>query len=399
MDDLFNTVIAACGNPMRGFALKGDKDATQKKEFLAATRGIRQQLLGTQRFQICDSLLNHAVHASMVRPQILLDMFEIAVPPFQNMWIEWNEEKRIDLIRAAYDQAGWDYDNNPKIYSRGVSRLGLHIHAQGDNSNEWHVDQYAIVNSSELKPDDKKYHGKIAYPPFSIQFRPDGPLQIDNSRLMAEGGMVPKKDQQKELRSKQHFDGPELFGQVYVDNHQGTKRQKHFTDLFERVILSMNSMSKSIMLNVWRMQKYGNAAERAEGNNTARELQNESIKCWEGDIRFLVATLSLLNYPHNIIQRKLEMGVKRIAYGRSVPRNEIRTLEIDLPKPRGTTRYERMFKGGGGKKRRHVRRGHWHTFIYKGGERKVKWVEEKWVGDASLGTITHDYELKSKQSR
>jgi hypothetical protein len=93
------------------------------------------------------------------------------------------------------------------------------------------------------------------------------------------------------------------------------------------------------------------------------------------------------------------MGPPRIAYGRRVPRNELRVLEIDLPKPRGTTRYERMFKGGGGKKRRHVRRGHWRRFRHADGTVSTRWIGEQWVGSADVGTITHDYELKSKGAK
>ena len=55
--------------------------------------------------------------------------------------------------------------------------------------------------------------------------------------------------------------------------------------------------------------------------------------------------------------------------------------------------------GGGGKKRRHVRRGHWRRFKHRDGTISTRWIGEQWVGSEELGTITHDYNLKSKELR
>jgi hypothetical protein len=136
----------------------------------------------------------------------------------------------------------------------------------------------------------------------------------------------------------------------------------------------------------------------AEDRHTREKIAEQAVLSYRGDMRFIIAVMALLNYPHTTKERKLETSPQRFMFGKKLPRNELRVMEIDLPKPRGVTRYERMFKGGGGKKRRHVRRGHWHTYVFKNGERIKKWVEEQWCGDAALGTITHDYELKNKQS-
>ena len=112
-----------------------------------------------------------------------------------------------------------------------------------------------------------------------------------------------------------------------------------------------------------------------------------------------MAVLALVNYPHTIVERdQIDTKLRSMAWGQRVPRNEVRLLDIDLPKPRGTTRYEKMFKGGGSPKRR-VRRGHWRRLKRRDGTFSVKWIEEQWVGNADLGTIIHDYNLKSKESR
>ena len=55
-----------------------------------------------------------------------------------------------------------------------------------------------------------------------------------------------------------------------------------------------------------------------------------------------------------------------------------------------------MFKGFGSPKRQHKRRGHWHTYHYKNGEKRHKWIEEQLVGNPELGKIEHDYVLKRR---
>ena len=68
-----------------------------------------------------------------------------------------------------------------------------------------------------------------------------------------------------------------------------------------------------------------------------------------GDMRFIVSVLSLLNYDL-IVQQKKEPAKTKIAhvrYGRKVPTNEYSLINIDLPKPKGKTVYEKIFTGRG----------------------------------------------------
>jgi hypothetical protein len=80
-----------------------------------------------------------------------------------------------------------------------------------------------------------------------------------------------------------------------------------------------------------------------------------------------------------------------------LPRNEVKLIEIDLPKPEGIKRYEKMFKGHGTPKRQHVRRGHWRVMHLKTGQVIKKWIEEQTVGNPDLGIIEHEYHLTKKQ--
>ena len=79
-----------------------------------------------------------------------------------------------------------------------------------------------------------------------------------------------------------------------------------------------------------------------------------------------------------------------------MPKNEYKLVEIDLPKPRGKKVYKRIFTGQGSPKREHWRRGHWRRVVNKQGVTvKRIWIGEQKVGNKELGTIIHDYVLKS----
>ncbi len=389
MDDLFNLVIAACGDPKRGFWHKDVKSQAVKKHIAATARKTRADLLGAQKFVVCDSLLRHAVAASCSPPQTLLDMFEIGVPPFDNMWIEWDDKKRVPMLFDTMDELGWERGADPAPET-WQDTIGLHVRRSSDRGvNNYDVEQYCFIEN----PDGKG--GKIAMPTFAVQFCPDGPVKWEPERLVA----VEERDKSEGyMRASQHVHGERLISPIYVHNHGG-KHKKQMTDVFERTLLTLGNLGGAHLLQQISDTRSSSASVRDEAEKFLQEQRNSSIDMWVGDLRFLIAVLALVNYPHTVIERKMEKGIRRVAFGRPVPRNELRLLEIDLPKPRGTTRYERMFKGGGGKKRRHVRRGHWRRYRRKDGTVVTRWIGEQWVGSAEVGTIVHDYYLKSKGAK
>ena len=114
-----------------------------------------------------------------------------------------------------------------------------------------------------------------------------------------------------------------------------------------------------------------------------------------GDLRLLMTIIGLWNYPNHVFEKgypKTEnTGIK---WGRRIPKNEVRTLDIELPKPDGVKMYEKMFRGFGAPKRQHLRRGHWRHLHKQDGSIQRVWINEQLVGDPSLGVIDHNYNLK-----
>ena len=87
--------------------------------------------------------------------------------------------------------------------------------------------------------------------------------------------------------------------------------------------------------------------------------------------------------------------ITHMSFGRSTPKNEYKLLEITLPKTKGKRVYEKIFSGQGSPKKEHWRRGHWRVLKTKNGKFKNRvWIDQMKCGNAKLGTIIKDYNLK-----
>lgn len=387
-DDLFNLVVAGLGNPLRSIEQFREYRPSKAamKHYEGTCRRTRQSLIGAQKFMVADSLLGHAVEASLCRPKTMREMCEIGVPPFDNMWIEWDDAKRIPLIYDAYRRRG--VDTEPPKQDEWM-RVGFHITVGGTKELEGvcHVDSYAMDRDT----------GKLYIQPFALQWAIEGDMPYESGRVVrAHLTSEQRGDEEHLMRAAQELRGHKILGEAWLDEFcDKTKDQAEVMGLMHKTLLVASQVGSAQVVDI-----IAEAGRSTEAEDYIGDMQDKSASGWRGDIRMIWAVLALVNYPQYIIERKYHTSVtKRIAWGRRVPRNELRMLEIDLPKPRGTTRYEKMFKGGGGKKRRHVRRGHWRHYRHKDGTVTKRWIAERWVGDASLGTITHDYILKSKGSK
>ena len=125
-----------------------------------------------------------------------------------------------------------------------------------------------------------------------------------------------------------------------------------------------------------------------------------SLSVIQGDFKFLNTLLALINYDLHVIEQAQPIARSKKTkwlHLRKLPKNELRVIEIDIPKPDGVIVPARLFKGTGSPKRQHTRRGHWSTYHYRDGTTKRKWIGEQLVGNRELGIIEHDYVVKKEQ--
>jgi len=366
--DFFNEVLLSLTEPKRAFNryVKG-------KESDYAKNRVRSQLLGATKIMVADSLLEHAVLASMSPPSVLMDMFYVAKPPFENLWIEWNEKKRTQLLVDAYARLGITASQGKE-----ADKVGYHIEHNlfPDEPTPCYM-QYASAG------------GKLFVEVAGIYMQQDNKLDQEWAQRNSANHIDTVS---KEEFAKQQMAMAQAFlGESYIEYWLGKTASDagRWQGKNRRAVSEFSS-------------HLGMGIHECAGMITDQPLI-ETTKAWlghlklhGGDMRFLIAVFALMNYPHIVVERELAKGVDRVLYGRRVPRNEVRVLEIDLPKPRGVKRYERMFKGGGGPKRQHVRRGHWRLYHHKDGRVTERWIAEQVVGNAALGVIEHEYKLMTK---
>jgi len=401
--NFYNTLLTALAVPEKGitnFKLKKGVNRLKKKQ----VEITRRHLLGCQQFAVSDNLLRHAVMASKSNPKTLLKMASIAIPPFENMFIEWNETKRRAILNDFGILLNHDLKDDETHCDTPI--VGYHIFKR---KNQYQFEMYFTVDDEELDIDSDQ----VSLPTMAMIFNPEGEASMwnDDDQMLRDkryneifpDDATKAQNLKKVIENKQHRMqyGGWLLGVGYSCLH-GVPQQmlqtkareelfaldgvdKDFKEICNRIALD-DRPSANILLG---------KQSREDFNVMSSQEKNLSIH--GGDMRFLIALLALINYPHILVKRdQIDTGLKTRAFGRKLLKKEVKVLEINLPKPRGVTQYERMFKGYGSPKRQHVRRGHFRIIKHKDNSTSTKWISEQTVGDPKLGFIDHKYLLTHK---
>ena len=366
---LSNTLLAALAEPKRGIATyRGGKYAE------AMRRNVQSQIATSQKFVVSNSLVEHAVLASMSRPKHLLEMLQRGIPPFNNLWIEWDENFRRDIIVREMDKLGIDARSEEQL-----NHVGYHIQMIND--------KFMYTNYFTAHNEERVYAAPIAF-----HMSNDGIISNDD----------PNQDHQAFMKDIS-IAGGALIGTWYRDKHLPDDYSKYAD---KNIPLSNHDMNLAVLLGsflqmqsaamhwIIPQQKFAQGWTQKE----MAELKARSLHSQAGDGRFLIALLGLLNYDLVVHETTTPpKKVDHVRFGRVVPKNEYKVVTIQLPKPRGKRIYEQMFTGHGSPKKEHWRRGHWRTLKDKSGRIKKRvWIGEMKVGNPELGTIVHDYKLEGK---
>lgn len=377
---LSNTLLAALAEPKKGLvAYKGGKYAE------AMRRNVQANIATAQKFVVSNSLVEHAFMASMSRPKYLIDMLRRGIPAFSNMWIEWDEDFRQDIVAREMAKAGVDFDSTK---TDTADRMGYHIMTVND-----HPLYMPYYDASKFGHDG--VHGDpMGFHLFNSGSVEDAANHIKNysdpEKLAANFSTIQSKDPD-EVRETITRDldvtNKMLLGGWYHDKHKDDPNYEFLNRAFVQIqAASMHwNVSQQTFSEGWTAKEM-------------MEIRASSLTSQAGDGRFLIALLGLLNYDL-IVHERVEPPIKvdHVRFGRKVPKNEYKVVTIQLPKPRGKRVYEQMFTGHGTPKKEHWRRGHWRTVRDKSGRVKKRvWIGEMKVGNPELGTIVHDYKLEGK---
>ena len=385
---LASELISALSNPTRGIA-----NFISGKFATAMSKNVQIDMVQSQKFLITDNLLDHAIRASYVKPKYLLDGLHNTRPPFNNMWVEWNEKERVqknrkELIKLCKEK-GETKEVEPLHLAGIPDRIGYHIKRI---SNEVNVRTNQVIECGEtifytcfFQMEDKKFY--CPEMGFNINYDCNYNYESFVNTWKNQNDFSPVNMTEEAFYYNCASNGAVMLGSTYSEMYKGDP----YLDHIFRNLIPVQTCSTHWVRSA---HAFLEPVQEKESIRHAADLNRLG-----GDPRFLISLLNMLNY--DLVSTETVVPPKKITHiylNRSVPKNEYKVVQINLPKPRGKRVYNRMFTGQGSPKREHWRRGHWRRVHDKKGKLiKRIWIGEQRVGDKKLGKIIHDYELVKKE--
>ena len=366
-DILFaNQVLAGLSNPDRGvFAYCTNKRAGKRdtnKNAMMASRKARRELVDAQKFFIDNKLLEVANQLSQQSPSKLIELAKRAIPPFNNMWIEWDEVFRLNSMEGKIGET--------------FAKMGYHIQKIND---QFFYTMYGADKNFE--------NGKIVCVSNGFYFSNNDEFGDEFKNLTDWDRNVSIHDE-KLLELSQKKTVSSLLGKNYSDVMQIVeKKESKSFDWFKKRIETAQSLGMEMFLT----DKQFNTGF----NHDLMSQQVESdLKAMEGDLRLIIAILGTLNYDHIVYNNaKTNSKITHTRYGVIAPKHTLKLVTIDLPKPNVRKVYKGIVSGMGSPKAEHMRRGHWR----RNPDGNRIWIEPMKVGSKKNGTIEHDYFLRGRK--
>ena len=378
---LANSTLASLTQPKRGIKCY-DLDYKGGKYAESARINTQINISKAQKFMVSNDLMPDIVEASFKEPKRLLDMLFRAVPCFDNMWIEWNELARTHARKKCFDEwlkrRGVDQKYEVAKGGNPTHKVGYHIMRVNDHflftkhATAWMGDHVSIYPIGFYLSNEGTFDQPVAE-----STTPELNYMTDLTQM----------------RSSQILSCTEMLAPWYVEQHGTNKEQaRYLEEIFNRTAVAQtNSMAMLVHKDRWEMG--WDIREMAH-------MESTCLRRMTGDLRFLIPLLSILNYDLVVFENKVpKKKIDHIKFGKKVPKNEYKLIDVQLPKPRGKNVYEQMFTGQGSPKRQHEVRGHWRAVERDrfGNVVKRTWIPPHTRGNADLGVIIHDYNLKKKR--
>lgn len=374
-DAFVNKVLGSLAQPKRG--VENYIGKTKKNEF--HLRKAQTQIIQSTKYFLSNNFVRHAVWGSWVQPNKIIQALDFAIPPSNNMWVEWDENFRkeeIFKVFTKYMDGSFD-----KEIDKDTLTMGYHITKVSNNPFDFHptTRQPDFESIEQGIKDFSRYNfqGFAKDPEGNILILP---IQFDLYNHQIDCTFLSKRKYREDFIKS----GLNLWGDGYL--HYWQEKGHNIEKLSRRTCLQMDNLTFLTM-----------SPEMVSHIQSGDELTETFSSVLRGDLRFLITVFTLLNYPlvsHETIAPKQQIDA--IRWGRKLPKNEYKVLDIDLPKPRGLRMYEPLFTGHGTPKRQHIRRGHPRRVKKLDGTIETKWIEEQVVGNPDLGTIIKDYNLRAK---
>ena len=400
---------------------------TQPKRAIALYQGgniaddmIRQKqkaFVDAQKFVINPKLVENAFNISLQKPSILLEMLEDMKMPFDNLWIEWDEEARQQYMKSYWDKSEFHF----QLKDEHPERVGYHISKFTDilDDSYFLYESWFYVEKGNDSDFSKHVGGKFYSPTMCqiiLEEEPNFEDEFAKVELLDELPKGSRIQDPEQFKVKALAIGAKFLGGWYFMKHcpekfilksTMTSHDDQYNHLLKMVRYNKSHEFNCLKDICYRLSIAQSASMhwsvpswKFKEGYTTEEIQaheNNLVTSTEGDTRFLISLFSLLNqslHTQEVVQP--DEKIIHTKLGKRVPRNEYKVLDIDLSTNKVRKVYKTRFQGKGNPKRQHTRRGHYRRLRDIDGTIKRKiWIKSCIAGNADLGIIEKDYNFKS----
>ena len=408
---LADDAIAALGNPRRSLTGHHFKTPQAKK----ALRQSQSFIRSARKFVLDDELTRFAAQmATIITPKQTLSMINNYVRcPYEHCFIEWDEKLRVrtvnETVVAHPDRFHEMVKSSEKALEKGgldhiVERCGYHI---------WDVSEGDPMNCGDISTGPQLAatcyfgHGHddtLAVSPVGFAIKLDRPFSFDELRMKTANflGRMPTREEVEEHRASMLYGAICSMSQWWVlPNIVGVEvpKSRVWTQSLPEIDYELlnhksNALVSQVLSHIHTIQTnsihWYTDTSRGYDRGIHDKISQHGLQCIEGDPRFILTVLALLNHDWVLRGESQRMTGSRRRNGARVRGNAYHVISISLPKNRGIDVVMKNFGDGESRRRYHEVRGHW-MYIKASGKRV--WRRSCHRGDPKLGVVTHDYEL------
>lgn len=372
------------------------------KRWHAAKLGLRMALRQARRFVLDDDFVRAAVKQASVKPAKMLNLCNLANLPFDKCWFEYSNDVRITA------QAAMGTGEPPDGRMGPAGFLAERI--EHDNPG-----MFNVCHSGWIREGHIDQSCAMAPTGFIIDLTGMSPYLNDPFTTRHDGSMASKDtiDRAAKTDEKLRGMGWGYFNQPLASAGGGIE-YRCGAELARRGGITLeNRLFRTIAEEAVNHEVYEGDAEKYT-RPLVEHFKSDVLES-RGNLRFYVAVLAMINnVPVQYVHRPAK-GFHR-ARLRNVPYLGSHTVVIHTDKVRVQTIVDRSIKEALGRhNKRHPVRGHWALAEYGHGGRACRheaverdgayalcgrcqkllvWRDEYERGDASLGYVTHDYEVR-----
>tara|TARA_R100001163_G_C5059136_1_gene195786 strand:- start:779 stop:1963 length:1185 start_codon:yes stop_codon:yes gene_type:complete len=380
---LADETIAALASPKRGLVAQPNIFKIAGSNSRKASSTFYKNMRQATRFVLEDELTEYVARMStQISAKELYEMLtEISRLPTNLVWIEWNEKIRVREINASLD----NFIENTEL-DHISDRVGYLCETTGDETAIFTMafQDHKVTNNSIGSE-------KIYIAPIGFELNFSGPYSEKENRERVADFLYDDKNKTvdgfintgmsgynsfESFQSANREAASQLLSRWWVDQMAGER----MFDLVDSIAICQTNAVH------WWCQTDNNNFDA----DVLSKVSQMSITSAQGDARFMICLLGVLNFDWFINEPTKKFAHTRVRYGKVRRGNEYRVITLKLPKKTGQVININQHENSTATKRLHEVRGHW---CVRRSTNKRYWRKAHKRGDKSLGTITKDYKL------